>query len=262
MKTKLTSPCPADDFRRRDTETPWTVSVSVYPGDTPCPALERLDQELRKERGWRLIDSAIKEMRSLIEWAKPPKPEKIKWINLPPDEMFRLLYPWPKPLEDIFQVFHVPKRYLCDYKGLDGFGESSPSCPACDAGLPVKERFIVDKNAVGYAPYEAGSGEIIHEPIETLELGNEAFVEPGTSIKFELGDIKIVPDPDMPPDELDIRDSKTGELKLRVVNIDWSKIPIENGGCKSWPTDEPCSPGCQGHITHPCEKCGRQWGNK
>lgn len=19
----------------------------------------------------------------------------------------------------------------------------------------------------------------------------------------------------------------------------------------------PCSPGCQGHVTHPCEKCGR-----
>lgn len=22
---------------------------------------------------------------------------------------------------------------------------------------------------------------------------------------------------------------------------------------------EPCSPGCQGHVTHPCEKCGQQW---
>ena len=23
---------------------------------------------------------------------------------------------------------------------------------------------------------------------------------------------------------------------------------------------EPCSPGCQSHVTHPCEKCGEQWG--
>jgi len=23
---------------------------------------------------------------------------------------------------------------------------------------------------------------------------------------------------------------------------------------------KPCSPTCQGHITHPCEKCGQQWG--
>ena len=21
----------------------------------------------------------------------------------------------------------------------------------------------------------------------------------------------------------------------------------------------PCSPGCQGHVSHPCEKCGQQW---
>ncbi|MFA5599127.1 MAG: hypothetical protein WDA06_00885 [Phenylobacterium sp.] len=24
----------------------------------------------------------------------------------------------------------------------------------------------------------------------------------------------------------------------------------------------PCSPGCQGHVSHPCEKCGKQWGSK
>ena len=33
----------------------------------------------------------------------------------------------------------------------------------------------------------------------------------------------------------------------------------------SQPTDKgqnktPCSPGCQGHVSHPCEKCGQQWG--
>ena len=22
---------------------------------------------------------------------------------------------------------------------------------------------------------------------------------------------------------------------------------------------KPCSPTCQGHVTHPCEKCGQQW---
>lgn len=22
---------------------------------------------------------------------------------------------------------------------------------------------------------------------------------------------------------------------------------------------EPCSPSCQGHVTHPCERCGQQW---
>lgn len=25
---------------------------------------------------------------------------------------------------------------------------------------------------------------------------------------------------------------------------------------------KPCSPGCMGHITHPCEKCGTQWSDK
>jgi RecJ-like exonuclease len=29
------------------------------------------------------------------------------------------------------------------------------------------------------------------------------------------------------------------------------KVPKHDG--------KPCSPGCQGHRTHPCEKCGRQW---
>ena len=25
-------------------------------------------------------------------------------------------------------------------------------------------------------------------------------------------------------------------------------------------SQKPCGPGCIGHITHPCEKCGQQWG--
>lgn len=32
---------------------------------------------------------------------------------------------------------------------------------------------------------------------------------------------------------------------------------------KYYLTNEPCShPGCMSHKSHPCEDCGRQWGNK
>ena len=34
-------------------------------------------------------------------------------------------------------------------------------------------------------------------------------------------------------------------------------------GAKTWKGNEPCDhPGCMHHVTHPCEGCGRQWGQK
>lgn len=66
------------------------------------------------------------------------------------------------------------------------------------------------------------------------------------------------------------------ELK-QVPDPEWAALKATNGVCPKcgaksyWKIDppnprfhsgpgEPCGPTCQGHVTHPCEECGRQWG--
>jgi len=51
---------------------PWTVSVAVYPGDEPCPELERLDRALDKGHEFRDEQWALDLWRSQIVWVKPP----------------------------------------------------------------------------------------------------------------------------------------------------------------------------------------------
>jgi len=49
-------------------QAPWTVSVAVMPGEENCPELDRLDQGLRKDRGWREGDEFIAVWKSHIRW--------------------------------------------------------------------------------------------------------------------------------------------------------------------------------------------------
>jgi hypothetical protein len=63
---------------------PWTVSVAIYPGDTPCPELETLDLVLSKERHFnpeaegnvagRHWDPLFEAWKAKIEW-----PEEVEY---------------------------------------------------------------------------------------------------------------------------------------------------------------------------------------
>lgn len=43
---------------------------------------------------------------------------------------------------------------------------------------------------------------------------------------------------------------------------DTLKLAIERLNQEKRHKKEPCSPGCTGHVSHPCEKCGQQWGKR
>jgi hypothetical protein len=62
---------------------PWTVSAVEYPGEEPCPELQRLDLAIRKSRGAREGDGYLAAWKARIEWPKPPKMEPISWMAPP-----------------------------------------------------------------------------------------------------------------------------------------------------------------------------------
>lgn len=112
---KLPRLFPEDEFcERMPACTPWTVSVSVMPGEEPCEALEALDGALAKDRCLTWWDNLLDDWKAKIQW--PEKPEYGLPVFLPimADLVRQRL--WEDWLDwVVYQAMHsldIPAEYL------------------------------------------------------------------------------------------------------------------------------------------------------
>ena len=93
--------------------TPWTVSIAVYPEDSPCPALEALDLMLKKDRQLDPIwDPLLEAWVDKIEWPKPVYRPPV-FLPIVADLIRQRLWAdWEDWLYRAMPSFQVPAEFL------------------------------------------------------------------------------------------------------------------------------------------------------